>query len=53
MRKKSPKRYIEDNKIKSNSLGNSFNNKNKSLENDTYSNLNINKDEFKNNNIIR
>ena len=46
--KKSPKRYIEDNNIKNSSLINSFNTKNKSLENDLYNNnLNINKDETK------
>ena len=36
--KKSPKRYIEDNNIKNNSLVNSFNTKNKSLEHDIYNN---------------
>ena len=41
--KKSPKRYIEDNNNKNNSLVNSFNKKNKSLEQEIYNN-NINKD---------
>jgi len=40
--KKSPKRFIEDN-IKSNSLMNSFNTKNKSLENEIHNNLSLNK----------
>ena len=43
---KSPKRYIETNNIKSNSLVNSFINKNKSLEHDiTNNNLNFNENE--------
>jgi len=42
--KKSPKRFIEDN-IKSNSLMNSFNTKNKSLENEIHNNLSLNKGE--------
>ena len=50
--KKSPKRYIEDNNNKNNSLVNSFNKKNKSLEQEIYNN-NINKDKINkiNNNI--
>ena len=50
--KKSPKRYIEDNNNKNNSLVNSFNKKNKSLEQGIYNN-NINKDKINkiNNNI--
>ena len=50
--KKSPKRYIEDNNNKNNSLVNSFNQKNKSLEQEIYNN-NINKDKINkiNNNI--
>ena len=50
--KKSPKRYIEDNNNKNNSLVNSFNKKNKSLEQEIYNN-NINKDKTNkiNNNI--
>ena len=49
--KKSPKRYIEDNNIKNNSLINSFNAKNKSLENEIYNHsLSINKDDVKKNN---
>ena len=44
--KKSPKRYIENNNIKNNSLVNSFNTKNKSLEHNTYNdNINKNKEE--------
>ena len=42
--RKSPKRFIEDN-IKSNSLMNSFNTKNKSLENEIHNNLSLNKGE--------
>ena len=51
--KKSPKRYIEDNNMKSNSLMNSFNTKNKSLEHEIHNNLSLNKDENSkmNNNI--
>ena len=50
--KKSPKRYIEDNNNKNNSLVNTFNKKNKSLEQEIYNN-NINKDKTNkiNNNI--
>ena len=49
--KKSPKRYIETNNIKSNSLVNSFINKNKSLEHDiNNNNLNININENGNEN---
>ena len=42
--KKSPKRFIEDN-IKSNSMMNSFNTKNKSLENEIHNNISLNKGE--------
>ena len=53
--KKPPKRYIEDNNNKNNSLVNSFNKKNKSLDQEVY-NINLNKDEINkinNNKIIK